>query len=124
MRDRARRRPKPFAGAAVLLAAAFARFRVMPARPHARRQSRSAVDRRAQGLWRDASRSTTSRFSIERGSVHALLGENGAGKSTIVKLLSGLAQPDSGGFRVFGEEARFASPRDSQRAAFRPLSRK
>src|SRR5580704_14199717 len=53
-------------------------------------------------------------FSIARGAVHALLGENGAGKSTIVKLLSGLAQPDSGGFRLFGEEARFSSPRESQ----------
>jgi ribose transport system ATP-binding protein len=53
-------------------------------------------------------------FSIARGSVHALLGENGAGKSTIVKLLSGLAQPNSGGLRVFGEDARFASPRDAQ----------
>src|ERR1700722_370636 len=53
-------------------------------------------------------------FSIARSAVHALLGENGAGKSTIVKLLSGLAQPDSGGFRLFGEEARFSSPRESQ----------
>ena len=35
-------------------------------------------------------------------------------KSTIVKLLSGLAQPDAGGFRIFGERVRFASPRDSQ----------
>ena len=53
-------------------------------------------------------------FSIAPRAVHALLGENGAGKSTIVKLLSGLAQPDSGGFRLFGEEARFSSPRESQ----------
>ena len=53
-------------------------------------------------------------FSIRRGSVHALLGENGAGKSTIVKLLSGLAQPDAGGFQLFGRPVRFASPRDAQ----------
>ena len=53
-------------------------------------------------------------FSIARGAVHALLGENGAGKSTIVKLLSGLTQPDSGGLRLFGAPVRFASPRDSQ----------
>ncbi len=53
-------------------------------------------------------------FSIAGGAVHALLGENGAGKSTIVKLLSGLTQPDSGGFRLFGDSVRFSSPRDSQ----------
>lgn len=53
-------------------------------------------------------------FSIAAGSVHALLGENGAGKSTIVKLLSGLTQPDAGSLRLFGEEVRFSSPRDAQ----------
>ena len=51
-------------------------------------------------------------FEIAPGTVHALLGENGAGKSTIVKLLSGLVQPDSGGFRLFGEEVKLSSPRD------------
>jgi ribose transport system ATP-binding protein len=50
-------------------------------------------------------------FGIAAGSVHALLGENGAGKSTVVKLLSGLAAPDSGGFRLFGQPARLSSPR-------------
>ncbi len=53
-------------------------------------------------------------FSIARGAVHALLGENGAGKSTIVKLLSGLTQPNSGSLRVFGQAVRFSSPRNSQ----------
>jgi ribose transport system ATP-binding protein len=53
-------------------------------------------------------------FSIEQGKVHALLGENGAGKSTIVKLLSGLVAPDSGLFQIFGEKVRLTSPRDSQ----------
>jgi ribose transport system ATP-binding protein len=50
-------------------------------------------------------------FAIADGTVHALLGENGAGKSTIVKLLSGLTLPDSGRFRVFDEETRLSSPR-------------
>ncbi|MFI4996281.1 MAG: sugar ABC transporter ATP-binding protein [Hyphomicrobiales bacterium] len=50
-------------------------------------------------------------FSIEQGTVHALLGENGAGKSTIVKLLAGLIEPDRGKFRIFGEEMRLRSPR-------------
>jgi ribose transport system ATP-binding protein len=50
-------------------------------------------------------------LQVATGSVHALLGENGAGKSTIVKLLSGLMTPDSGSFRVFGESVTLASPR-------------
>jgi ribose transport system ATP-binding protein len=54
-------------------------------------------------------------FHVDAGSVHALLGENGAGKSTIVKLLSGLIEPDSGGFEVFGEPVRLPSPRVSHR---------
>ena len=50
-------------------------------------------------------------FEIAAGTAHALLGENGAGKSTVVKLLSGLIEPDHGHFKVFGEQARLRSPR-------------
>jgi ribose transport system ATP-binding protein len=53
-------------------------------------------------------------FSVPKGSVHALLGENGAGKSTTVKMLSGLVQPDSGTVRVFGEGSTIRSPRQAQ----------
>jgi len=52
-------------------------------------------------------------IDVVEGTVHALLGENGAGKSTIVKLLSGLILPDAGIIRVFGEETRLASPRSA-----------
>lgn len=45
-------------------------------------------------------------FSIERGSVFALLGENGAGKTTTIKLLLGDAAPDYGSATVFGFDAR------------------
>ena len=54
-------------------------------------------------------------FAIERGVAHALLGENGAGKSTIVKLLSGLIEPDRGTISLFGEEVRLHSPRTAHR---------
>jgi ribose transport system ATP-binding protein len=52
---------------------------------------------------------------IQQGEVHALLGENGAGKSTIVKLLSGLVQPDEGELRIFGSRVTIANPRVAHR---------
>jgi ribose transport system ATP-binding protein len=54
-------------------------------------------------------------FAVRAGEVHALLGENGAGKSTTVKLLSGLVQPDSGTIELSGERVRLARPRDAHR---------
>lgn len=54
-------------------------------------------------------------FAVEPGVAHALLGENGAGKSTIVKLLSGLIVPDRGTISLFGEEVRLRSPRTAHR---------
>src|SRR5436305_2015461 len=50
-------------------------------------------------------------FAIEAGHVHALLGENGAGKSTVVKLVAGLIAPDEGGIAVFGRPSSINSPR-------------
>lgn len=55
-------------------------------------------------------------FRVRRGEVHALLGENGAGKSTTVKLLSGLMRPDEGTIRIMGAEMAMRGPRDAHRA--------
>ncbi|MDR5817543.1 MULTISPECIES: sugar ABC transporter ATP-binding protein [unclassified Caballeronia] len=55
-------------------------------------------------------------FRVKRGAVHALLGENGAGKSTTVKLLSGLIAPDAGSMRVMGRDVTMKSPQDAHRA--------
>ena len=41
-------------------------------------------------------------FTLYRGEVHALLGENGAGKSTFVKVLSGAHSPDAGSITIGG----------------------
>lgn len=43
-------------------------------------------------------------FSVPRGSVYALLGRNGAGKSSLVRCLLGQQKPSSGGCLLFGEE--------------------
>ncbi|HEY7271796.1 MAG TPA: ATP-binding cassette domain-containing protein, partial [Actinoplanes sp.] len=41
-------------------------------------------------------------FDVARGSIFALLGSNGAGKTTIVRILTTLLKPDSGTTRVNG----------------------
>jgi ABC-type multidrug transport system ATPase subunit len=43
-------------------------------------------------------------FAADRGQIVGLLGHNGAGKTTIVRLLSGLLSPDAGAVRVMGRE--------------------
>ncbi len=42
-------------------------------------------------------------FNLQKGEVHALMGENGAGKSTFMKILMGLLKPDSGEIIFEGE---------------------
>ena len=48
-------------------------------------------------------------FSVARGEVHAILGENGAGKSTTLKIINGEIEPDEGELRIAG---RTTSARD------------
>ncbi len=51
---------------------------------------------------------------VDGGEVTCILGDNGAGKSSFIKVLSGVHQPDSGRLLVDGEECHFASPRDAR----------
>ena len=51
---------------------------------------------------------------IPRGKVTALVGDNGAGKSTFIKIICGVHLPDSGKFRFQGEEVRWQSPDESR----------
>ncbi|OYT70769.1 MAG: heme ABC transporter ATP-binding protein [Chloracidobacterium sp. CP2_5A] len=52
-------------------------------------------------------------LKIAAQSIHAVIGENGAGKSTAMNILYGLYAPDAGEILLRGQPARFASPRDA-----------
>jgi ABC-type sugar transport system ATPase subunit len=52
-------------------------------------------------------------FDLAAGEIVALVGDNGAGKSTIVKILSGVITPDSGTILVRGQETTFRNPQDA-----------
>jgi general nucleoside transport system permease protein len=50
---------------------------------------------------------------LNKGEILAIIGENGAGKSTITKILYGLEKPDEGEIFVDGKQVRFRSPTDA-----------
>ncbi len=51
---------------------------------------------------------------VDAGEVTCILGDNGAGKSSFIKILSGSHRRDAGRLLVEGEEVQFASPRDAR----------
>lgn len=54
-------------------------------------------------------------MEIPHGRITGLVGKNGAGKSTAIKLMLGLAKPDSGSISVLGSAGRELSPADKQK---------
>jgi len=54
-------------------------------------------------------------LDVHKGEVHALVGENGAGKSTIIKILMGVYTKTSGQIFIEGEKVDFKSPLQAQR---------
>ena len=50
------------------------------------------------------------------GEVTALVGENGAGKSTMVKVLTGIYQPEAGQIKLNGSPVKLVTPNDAARA--------
>lgn len=60
-------------------------------------------------------------LQVAAGEVHCLLGENGAGKSTMMKILSGSYTPDSGSITLGGQPVAFTSPIDGVRAGINTI---
>ena len=56
-------------------------------------------------------------FEVPSGVVFALLGENGAGKTTAIRIMLGLAEPDSGQTEVLGPAQRHARADTSANAS-------
>ena len=57
---------------------------------------------------------TDAGFRLMPGEHAAIVGDNGAGKSTFVRLITGVEQPNSGTIRLDGQPVRFASPLDAR----------
>src|SRR5581483_9965937 len=47
---------------------------------------------------------------VQAGTIHGVIGENGAGKSTAMKMLYGIFRPDSGEIFVHGKKCVWTSP--------------
>lgn len=54
-------------------------------------------------------------FVLERGQIHALMGENGAGKSTFIKIITGVHSADEGEMFLEGQKVNFKNPKDAQK---------
>ena len=52
-------------------------------------------------------------FSVEEGTIHAIMGENGAGKSTLMQVIAGAHVPTAGRLVFAGQELRLAGTKDA-----------
>ena len=55
-------------------------------------------------------------FQLKPGECHALMGENGAGKSTFIKVITGVHKAEEGEMYLYGNKVDFKGPRDAQEA--------
>ena len=62
-------------------------------------------------------------FQLRRGEVHALMGENGAGKSTFIKVITGVHAAEEGHMYLNGQEVHFKGTQDAQAAGIAAVYR-
>ena len=55
-------------------------------------------------------------FQLRKGEIHALMGENGAGKSTFIKVITGVHKAEEGEMFLDGTKVEFRGPKDAQTA--------
>ncbi|OHE57841.1 MAG: ABC transporter ATP-binding protein, partial [Treponema sp. GWA1_62_8] len=55
-------------------------------------------------------------IEIRKGEIFGIIGENGAGKSTFIKILSGIYEPTSGSLEFDGKTVEFSGPAEARRA--------
>lgn len=55
-------------------------------------------------------------FQLKPGEIHALMGENGAGKSTFIKVITGVHKAEEGEMYLDGKKVNFKGPKDAQNA--------
>src|SRR5262249_19681726 len=70
----------------------------------------------ARGLTQSYGSVTAARdvgFAVRSGEILCLVGDNGAGKSTVIKMLSGALQPDEGEILVRGRAVELSQPADA-----------
>src|SRR5215469_4995727 len=52
-------------------------------------------------------------LNVRAGTIHSLMGENGAGKSTMMKCLFGIYTTDSGEYMLDGKKVKFTTPKQA-----------
>jgi hypothetical protein len=103
-------------GILVILAVAWTNCRAREVADHERTNPRDAG---LQGLVKRYGQVTAldgADFELRAGEILAVIGDNGAGKSSLIKCLSGATVPDEGEILLDGQPVQFKSPIDARRA--------